>query len=120
MLKDLGYDPLTARDGRDAIDVYLSRHPNCVLMDMRMPARDGLTAARRIREMERERSAEIPIFLAALTANVLPEERANCLDAGMDDYLSKPFKRRRLAEILAMASARVTGSVNQQDYKHNM
>jgi CheY-like chemotaxis protein len=64
-------------------------------MDMRLPVMDGLAATRKIRE----HGVRVPII--ALTANVMPGDRERCLAAGMDDFLSKPFKRTELADKLA-------------------
>jgi two-component system sensor histidine kinase/response regulator len=75
-----------ANDGAEALDL-LARQPfDCVLMDIQMPVMDGLQATRRIRA--NPALAAIPII--AMTANALAEERANCLAAGMDDFIAKP------------------------------
>ena len=64
-------------------------------MDMHMPVMDGITATRRIRELEAGTGSHVPII--ALTANVMPGDSERCFAAGMDDYLGKPFKKADLA-----------------------
>jgi CheY-like chemotaxis protein len=68
-------------------------------MDCQMPVMDGYSATHAIRE--REAGSDRHQVIIALTANALPEDRQRCLDAGMDDYLSKPFTADRLYEMLA-------------------
>ena len=82
------------------------------VMDMMMPIMDGLTAARRIREGEAGTERHIPII--ALTANAMAGDRERCLDAGMDSYLTKPFRpwdlQRTISEVCgieAVAAASV-------------
>ncbi len=72
--------------------------PDAILMDVQMPVLDGLTATEKIREMEAEDGPSIPIV--ALTANAMPEDRAACMAAGMNAYLSKPFDADDLADVL--------------------
>ena len=60
-----------------------------ILMDVRMPEVDGLICVKKIRQLENENAKKIPII--AVTANVMPGDKEECLKAGMDDYLSKPF-----------------------------
>jgi PAS domain S-box-containing protein len=100
-LAKLGYAHAVVAHGRAAVAAY-TRQPNryaAVLMDCQMPEMDGFSAARAIREFERERGGRIPII--AMTANVLSGDREQCVAAGMDDYLSKPVNRQALAEALA-------------------
>jgi CheY-like chemotaxis protein len=69
---------------------------DAVLMDVQMPVMDGIQATLRIREDAR--FADLPII--AVTANAMSDERAMCLQAGMQDYLSKPVNRQALHEVL--------------------
>ncbi len=90
MLQSLGLDVTVAGDGADALAAFLEAPPAVVLMDCHMPRMDGFEATRCIRAAEDERGwPRTPII--AVTANALQEDRQHCLDAGMDDYLSKPF-----------------------------
>jgi CheY-like chemotaxis protein len=76
--------------------------PDLVIMDVEMPGMDGLEAARRIRAGEAAR--DVPIL--ALTANARAEDYAECLAAGMNGHLSKPFDRQDLDEAIASLTAR--------------
>jgi len=88
-------------DGQLAVDWLAHNLVDLVLMDCQMPVMDGFEAARRIREQEgRLGLPRVPII--ALTANVFPAERQRCVDAGMDDYLGKPFYREDLHRMLAI------------------
>ncbi len=78
----------TAEDGEQAIAMARRTPYAAVLMDMQMPNIDGLDATRQIRQLPGYR--QVPIL--AMTANVFAEDKARCLEAGMDDYLSKPFE----------------------------
>jgi PAS domain S-box-containing protein len=89
----------TAEDGVQAIEAFRSRDYDLVLMDVQMPVMDGLTAARRIRALATPAAGATPIV--AMTANVLPDQVAKCLDAGMDDHLGKPMNPARLLEAIA-------------------
>lgn len=87
ILEQAGYAVRVARTGREALDM-LSREPfACVLMDVQMPDMDGITATRRMRASAHQ--ADIPVI--AMTASALAADRQACLDAGMDDFISKPF-----------------------------
>jgi signal transduction histidine kinase/CheY-like chemotaxis protein len=98
-LKQFGLTVVLAEDGRSALRWLQDHQPDLVLMDCQMPGMDGLEATRHIRALEGSQArARVPII--ALTANVLPEERQRCIDAGMDDHLSKPFHRNELAQLL--------------------
>jgi PAS domain S-box-containing protein len=102
LLARLGHRPTIAPNGTAALEAWLAAHAagtpfDLVLMDVHMPASDGIEATRRIRAAEAE-GARTPII--ALTADALSEDRAACLDAGMDGFLTKPLDRERLAEIL--------------------
>ncbi len=97
MLQKAGHECGTASNGREGVDNLFARHYDLVLMDMQMPVLDGLGAAREIRA--REKGLEhVPIV--ALTANVTPEDRVRCSEAGMDDFLTKPIVPERLMEAL--------------------
>ncbi|MFQ5748332.1 MAG: response regulator [Planctomycetota bacterium] len=102
ILEKFGYEVDVAADGNEVLDL-LARHVyDLVLMDCQMPHRDGFETTREIRkreEGEREASGcQLPIV--AMTANALPGDRERCLEAGMDDYLSKPFKPEELLQVL--------------------
>ena len=77
-----------------------------VFMDMQMPVMDGLEATRAIRAYESSRGLpHMPIV--AMTANALPSDRKSCEDAGMNGFLSKPFKANELRELLSQTQARL-------------
>lgn len=95
MLKTLDVEIITAQDGQAALETYISRSPDLILMDMAMPVLDGLEATRKIREFE-ERNGLGRKPIIALTANAMSGDRDNCLNAGMDDYLSKPVIKSNL------------------------
>lgn len=71
-----------------------------ILMDVRMPETDGLMCTGRIRQLTNENARKIPII--AVTANVMPDDKAKCLSAGMDDYLPKPFTLEEMHEKLCL------------------
>ncbi|MCO7522387.1 MULTISPECIES: ATP-binding protein [unclassified Pseudomonas] len=96
MLRSLGFEVKLAMDGAQAIDLVSQQPFAAVLMDCRLPQVDGFEATRRIRLLPQ--AAELPII--ALTASALEGDRERCLAAGMNDYLSKPFKRTDLQRIL--------------------
>ena len=96
-LDRLGYDVVVVEDGEAALTAIASEPFDIVLMDVQMPVMDGLEATRRLRTWNRD------IYVIAMTANALRGDREACLEAGMDDYLSKPVTPERLSEALQMA-----------------
>jgi len=81
-------------------------------MDVQMPEMDGLEASRTIRAAERKGGRRLPIV--ALTANALGGDRERCLEAGMDDYLSKPIRKQELVDVLARWSPHPTVAVLEE------
>ena len=107
LLERLGYRADLAANGVEAIRAVERQAYDVVLMDVQMPEMDGLEATRQIRarwaEGERPR-------IVALTANALAEDRAACLEAGMDDYLAKPIRVEELVAALERCAAQETHS----------
>ena len=85
-LNRAGLEVIHAGDGQQALDLMVSEKPAVVLMDMNLPVLDGWTASRRAREDERIK--HIPII--ALTAHAMEADRLQALEAGCDDYATKP------------------------------
>jgi PAS domain S-box-containing protein len=96
-LDNAGATVCVAQNGKEAIDLLLKEHFDCVLMDIQMPLLDGFEATRLIRD--NPALAGTPVI--AMTANASEEDRARCLAAGMDDYISKPFRPNALYATLA-------------------
>lgn len=100
MLMAAGAKVIQAFNGQHALELLFKEQFDCVLMDVQMPIMDGLEATQFWRQQERDQVLKrTPIV--ALTANALSGEQQRCLDAGMDDYLSKPFLRQELLEIVS-------------------
>lgn len=99
MLQSLGCTVEVAANGVEAVQKALANEYDLILMDVQMPEMDGYEATRRIREAERTTGEHRLII--AMTAHSMESDRRACLEAGMDDYLSKPVKRDRLAETLS-------------------
>lgn len=94
-LIDMACEVTTANNGREAVDLAIKGGFDLILMDCQMPIMDGFEATRQIRAREHEAgSKRIPII--ALTANAFSKDRQNCLDAGMDDFLTKPLLPEQL------------------------
>jgi CheY-like chemotaxis protein len=99
-LEGLGCNIRLVEDGAQAVEAYRAERFDAVMMDCQMPTMDGLTATREIRALEAARGIG-PIPIIAVTANAFDSDRAACLAAGMDDFLSKPFSQASLAAMLA-------------------
>ena len=81
-----------AGDGVEAIQAWERQHYDIVFMDVQMPEMDGLEATRRIRAREKDLLRSSPTTIIAMTASAMTGDREKCLQAGMDDYLSKPVR----------------------------
>ena len=92
----LGYAADAVATGGEALEAFHRIDYDAILMDCQMPEMDGYTATRLIREAET--NGRIPII--ALTANALEGDRERCIEAGMDDYVSKPVYEAKLSEVL--------------------
>jgi CheY-like chemotaxis protein len=99
MLDRLGLQTILASHGLAAVELIRERDVDLVLMDCLMPVMDGYDATAAIRKLAGDRGAQLPII--ALTANALQSDRQRCLDAGMDDFLAKPFTLQQLQTQLA-------------------
>jgi PAS domain S-box-containing protein len=103
MLRELGFCPSTARDGKAALAALQEQRFDAVLMDVQMPVLDGVAATRAIREGRAgESNRAVPVI--ALTAYAMPEDRERFLAAGMDDYVAKPVNMNELLGALERAA----------------
>lgn len=105
MLESLGYQVTIAENGRVALDCLARDNYALVLMDCQMPELDGYSAIRMLREQEKAlpsgKGASCRQVVIALTGHAGAEDRQICIDAGMDDYLSKPFSMKQLDSMLS-------------------
>lgn len=90
-----------AENGLIAVEKFKSNHYDVVLMDLHMPELDGFEATRQIREIEHSEHRPVKAKIYAMTASSLQDERENCINAGMDGYLAKPFRNDDVMELLA-------------------
>ncbi len=100
MLEVMGLTADAVENGCAAVAAVSHTHYDLVLMDCQMPEMDGFAATAEIRQLEKTREAPNRLPIIALTANALQGDRERCLEAGMDDYLSKPFQSQQLYKVL--------------------
>jgi PAS domain S-box-containing protein len=96
VLNALGYEPDTAVDGQTGIQLAEAKGYDLILLDVQLPDIDGWTVARHLRQYVRDKR----LTIVAITAGVTPEERQRCFDAGMDDFVMKPFKISTLKDVI--------------------
>ena len=96
VLEGNGHQVTVANNGREAVSRVFEQSFDLVLMDVQMPEMDGFEATKCIREQEQQRGGHIPIV--AMTAHAMKGDRERCLDAGMDEYISKPIRIQQLLE----------------------
>ena len=83
-----------AENGKTALDMFGLNRYDIILMDIQMPIMNGITATKKIREIEKSTNTHTPII--AITANAMLGDKETCLSAGIDDYLSKPYQMEDL------------------------
>ncbi len=98
VLKKAGHQVTVANNGREGLEAWRSATFDVVLMDIQMPEMDGFEATQAIREREKQLGSHIPII--AMTAHALKGDRERCLEAGMDEYISKPIHAKQLLETI--------------------
>jgi signal transduction histidine kinase/ActR/RegA family two-component response regulator len=103
LLESRGHKVTVVADGRAAVAAVKNQQFDIVLMDVQMPEMSGFEATRLIREHEKHTGKHLPII--ALTAHAMSGDRENCLESGMDDYISKPIKPEVVFEIVETAFA---------------
>ena len=95
ILQRAGFNIDLVADGSEALEAHRANPYDLILMDCQMPTMDGFEACRQIRQL-----AQTQPVIIAVTANALVGERERCLNAGMDDYLSKPFQAEQLVAVV--------------------
>lgn len=108
-LERLGYEVDLANDGKEAIAAAKDKHYDLICMDVTMPDIDGLEATRQIRKLK---TASADAKIIAMTGHAFSEDRIRCMEAGMDDFISKPFEIEQLKEALdrVWSSQRISAS----------
>ncbi len=106
LLHRLGYEADMAANGQEVLEKLLDQRYDLILMDIQMPEMDGLEATRRLRTQINSASSEPRIV--AMTANAIQGDRERCLQAGMDDYISKPIRVEELVRVLQGCPAEKT------------
>jgi CheY-like chemotaxis protein len=109
LLEKMGHRITLVDNGQDALQRMMQGGIDLVLMDVQMPELDGLTATRRIRQWELAHGGHVPII--AMTARAMQGDRERCLEAGMDDYLSKPIDSERLRTLVSRYHVEQSGPV---------
>jgi CheY-like chemotaxis protein len=104
-LEMAGYKMVTAQDGVDGLEQAKLTHPDLILMDIQMPRMDGFEATQKLRNDPEFRNTPI----IALTALAMPNDRQRCLDAGMNEYISKPVNLKALTKIIQKLLSPETG-----------
>jgi signal transduction histidine kinase/ActR/RegA family two-component response regulator len=110
LLERLGHTVDIAGDGEAAVQCWAARSYDAILMDRQMPILDGIEATRAIRRREK---AGQHVWVIALTASALDQDRRECLESGMDDYVSKPVSSESLKTALARAPSFLTETPTQ-------
>ena len=109
LLRNLGLKVIVAHNGIEAIDKVSQNRFDLLLMDIQMPEMDGMQATEEIRKWESQKKngdkiknqkSKLRIPIVAMTAHAMQGDREKCLDAGMDDYITKPIKREIVFETL--------------------
>jgi len=108
LLEKRSHKVVVANNGAEAVEQFDADHFDAILMDMQMPVMGGIEATEAIRSREMRRSWVVsrefrPVYIIAMTANVMVSDRSRCLDAGMNDYLAKPLRSDDLDAALARA-----------------
>ncbi len=103
LLEKVGHSVVIANNGKEAIEAWVAQQFDVVLMDVEMPEMDGFEATAVIRTQERRKGTHIPII--AMTAYAMKGDRERCLNAGMDDYISKPIRAQEMFEKLRTVAA---------------
>ena len=104
-LEMAGYKMVTAQDGVDGLEQAKLTHPDLILMDIQMPRMDGFEATQKLRNDPEFRNTPI----IALTALAMPNDRQRCLDAGMNEYISKPVNLKALTKTIQKLLSPDTG-----------
>jgi two-component system, sensor histidine kinase len=99
-LYKMGQKVDVAENGIIAVDKFKNGNYDLILMDINMPEMDGFEATRLIRQMEEESGRNVRTRIVAMTANAMTGDREKCMETGMDDYISKPFKPSEMERIL--------------------
>lgn len=99
MLNILGYSYDIAGTGKDALEKIKKQKYDLILMDIQMPEMDGLTATKKLREWENAQNLP-PLPVIGMTAHALIGDKERCIEAGMNDYISKPFQQKELEQKL--------------------
>ena len=105
-LRGMGYSVDLAVNGKIAVEKFLENDYDLILMDIQMPEMDGITATKKIREIEHEQSVENQVMIVAITANSIKDDRQKCLEAGMNEYISKPFNLEKFPMIVTQLLAK--------------
>jgi signal transduction histidine kinase len=100
ILQKMGITCDIAGDGKKAYEMYKTNGYQLILMDMQMPEWDGIDATVKIRGYEKNRKTKHPAYIVAVTANTFAEDKKKCMQAGMNDFISKPFKLGELKKII--------------------
>jgi len=103
LLEKQGHSVTLAKDGREAVEAVEKGEFDVVLMDVQMPNMSGLEAAAAIRTLERGTGRHVPIV--AMTAHAMKGDQERCLDAGMDDYISKPIQPGHMMDVVAQVTS---------------
>ena len=109
LLASVDVKPDLAQNGLEALENVKIKNYDLVFMDIQMPLMDGLQTVRRIREDFKDRD----IYVVAMTANASNEDRKNCMEAGMNDFISKPISLQAISKVLAERQQQLLGAERQ-------
>ena len=105
LLEDMGHTVTVVGNGREAVSASQAERFDLIFMDIQMPEMSGYEATSEIRKQQRQTGKDVPIV--AMTANALKGDAEKCIQAGMDEYVSKPISGERLAEVIAKVMSSV-------------